>query len=753
MTAFDLIIVAIPGLPLLAAVLATADRITGGRLLGARLLVRVAVSGVGLSALAATVAAAVTFADPSRRLVVLGTWLQTGSLQVDVAFVLDPLSATMAITIAGLSWLVARFSVNYLHNEVGFGRYFTVLPLFVGAMLFLVLAENYLMLFVAWEVVGACSYLLIAFYRDRNSAAEAGTRAFVLNRIGDAGLLAGLFLLAVQDRGLSYSEVLTSPLPGATATAVGFCLLFGAIGKSAQVPLGGWLARAMEGPTPSSALIHGATMVTAGVYLVVRSAPIYEQAPIALVAVGVVGATTVLFGQLAGLTQTDIKGMLAASTNSHLGFMLLLCGLGLYPIAVFHLVAHAFYKTNLFLTAPSILHHLHGGPDPTEVAKPADTARGVSVLVGVAAVLLVAVPFAAGPLSLSPEWARGAVVLGGLGAVAAFGLWLSARRMVRATFHAERGSARRTAIAVAVGSALVAAGVALGIQPGGISGSWFAELLAPTAATTTAAVEAPAGATVLLVAALACLSISGIAVPRWFDRFRAERPAGAGGTFARRLYFAASNRAWLDDLADRATAAATRAGTAADRFDRVVLDPITGALLPSYTPAPETTWEARLGVAAAASDRDVAEVSERPGLDWLDQPDVPAAETVGPRVRTTGTPLERLSSATARLERRITSQGGGLYGALTNAISAFSDRTERVVFQRGIESVVGRATAALAAFSEAIERRVFELGPGRVARLGDHVRRFFLQIEELLGRPIVAALVALGCIVALSAAR
>jgi len=368
-------------------------------------------------------------------------------------------------------------------------------------------------------------------------------------------------------------------------------------------------------------------------------------------------------------------------------------------------------------------------------------------------VLLVAVPFAAGPLSLSPEWARGAVVLGGLGAVAAFGLWLSARRMVRATFHAERGSARRTAIAVAVGSALVAAGVALGIQPGGISGSWFAELLAPTAATTTAAVEAPAGATVLLVAALACLSISGIAVPRWFDRFRAERPAGAGGTFARRLYFAASNRAWLDDLADRATAAATRAGTAADRFDRVVLDPITGALLPSYTPAPETTWEARLGVAAATSDRDVAEVSERPGLDWLDQPDVPAAETVGPRVRTTGTPLERLSSATARLERRITSQGGGLYGALTNAISAFSDRTERVVFQRGIESVVGRATAALAAFSEAIERRVFELGPGRVARLGDHVRRFFLQIEELLGRPIVAALVALGCMVALSAAR
>jgi len=752
-TIADVLVVAIPGFSLAAAVLGTADRVSGGRFLGARLLARVAVCGVGLSAASAALAAAITFADPAPRFVILGTWMHTGSLTIDIGFQLDPLSATMAVTIAGLSWLVARFSVNYLHNEAGFGRYFTVLPLFVGAMLFLVLADNYLMLFVAWEVVGACSYMLIAFYRDRTSAGEAGTRAFVLNRVGDAGLLAGIFVLAAQNNGLSYSEVLTSPLPTATGTAVGLCLLMGAAGKSAQMPLGGWLARAMEGPTPSSALIHGATMVTAGVYLVVRSAPIYERAPIALVAVGVIGATTVLYGQLAGLTQTDIKGMLAASTNAHLGFMLLLCGLGLYPIAIFHLVAHAFYKTNLFLTAPSILHHLHGGPDPAAVARPTDTSRGISILVGTAALLLFTVPFATGWLSLPDEWARGTVALGGLGVVAAFGLWFSASRMVRATFQDDARRTRRTGIAVAVGFGLVAAAIAVGLVPGGIDGSWFAQLLAPAVSETAAAVEAPLGSTIVLVAALICLMLSGIAVPRFFDRFRAEQPAGTGGPFARRLYFVSSNRAWLDEAAERATTAVTRAGTAVDRFDRAVLDPMTGALLAPYRPRPDVTWEARLKAAVEAHDAGAAELPERPGLDWLRPATHPAAGGTGRRLRAEGTPTERLSSLTTRLERRLTSHGGGLYGALTNAASAFSQRTERVVFQRGIESLFERLSGTLAAFTETVESRVFQLGPGRVAEVGERIRRGLLLMEAFLGRPIVAAILALACIVAIAVAR
>ena len=780
MTTSGWLIAAIPGFPLMAAVLATADRVSGGRFLGSRLLARVAVWGVGLSAACAALAAAITFAEPAPRLVILGTWVQTGSLTVDIGFLLDPLSATMAVTIAGLSWLVARFSVNYLHNEAGFDRYFTVLPLFVGAMLVLVLAENYLMLFVAWEVVGACSYLLIAFYRDRNSAAEAGTRAFVLNRVGDAGLLAGIFILAAQNNGLSYSEVLASPLSAATGTAVGLCLLMGAAGKSAQMPLGGWLARAMEGPTPSSALIHGATMVTAGVYLVVRSAPLYERAPIALVAVGVVGAITALYGQLAGLTQNDIKGMLAASTNAHLGFMLLLCGLGLYPIAIFHLVAHAFYKTNLFLTAPSILHHLHGGPDPAAVAQPTQTARATSTLVGVAALLLFIAPFATGLLSLPDQWARGTVALGGLGAVAAFGLWFSAGRMVRATFHDDARRTRRTAIAVAVGFGLAVAAIAVRLVPGGIDGSWFARLLAPTVSESGAAVEAPLGTTIVLVAALICLMLSGIAVPRFFDRFRAEQPPGTGSAFARRLYFAASNRAWLDEAADRVTASLTRAGTAVDRFERVVLDPMTGALLPSYSPPPDVTWEARLGAAAEAHDTGSAELPERPGLDWLPPAAHPAPASARRGLRAGDTPMERLSSATTRLEHKVTSQGDGLFGALTTSVSAFSERTERVVFQRGIdslfgrlsgtlaalteavesrvfqrgiESLFGRLSGTLAAFTEAVEERVFQLGPGRVAAFGESVRRGLLLLEAFLGRPIVAALVALACIATIAVAR
>ncbi|HWC14503.1 MAG TPA: proton-conducting transporter membrane subunit [Actinomycetota bacterium] len=754
MTTTGWLVAAIPGFSLAAAALATADRVAGGRLVAPRLLARVAVWGVGLSALCAVLAAAISFGDPEPRIVTLGRWLTTGSLSVDIGFQLDPLSATMAVIIAGLSWLVARFSVNYLHNEPGFGRYFTVLPLFVGAMLILVLAENFLMLFVAWEVVGACSYLLIAFYRDRTSAGEAGTRAFVLNRVGDAGLLAGIFILATHNQGLSYAEVLGSPLSQATATAVGLCFLLGAAGKSAQMPLGGWLARAMEGPTPSSALIHGATMVTAGVYLVVRSAPIYERAPIALVAVGAIGALTALYGQLAGLTQTDIKGMLAASTNAHLGFMLLLCGLGLYPIAIFHLVAHAFYKTNLFLTAPSILHHLHGGPDPTAVARPADTARATSILVGAAALVLVALPFATGIFPLPGEWARGTVALGGLGAVAAFGLWFSAGRIVRATFHDDTNKTqRRTAVAIVVGFALVAVAIALRLVPGGIDGSWFARLLAPTVSETEAAIEASPVATIVLITILVGLMVSGLAVPRFFDRFRAEQPPGTSGSFARRLYFAAANRVWLDEAADRATATLTRAGTAVDRFERAVLDPMTGALLPSYHPKPQVTWEARLVAAAEGHDTGAGEPTGRPRLDWL--PPI-AHPTSGPEVRKLRAeerPLERLSSLTTRLERRLTSQAGGLYGALTNTMSGFSQRTERAVFQRGVESLFERVSRVLALFTEAVEDRIFQLGPGRVAQAGERVRRALLGMEAFLGRPTVAALVAFACIVAVAAAR
>jgi hypothetical protein len=439
--------------------------------------------------------------------------------------------------------------------------------------------------------------------------------------------------------------------------------------------------------------------------------------------------------------------MLAASTNAHLGFMLLLCGLGLYPVAVFHLVAHAFYKTNLFLTAPSILHHLHGGPDPQAVGQPTDTARGPAALVALVAFTLLALPFVSGVLTLPEGWARASIALGALGVVAAFGLWLSAQRMVGATFHDDAKRTSRIGIAVATGFILVAVAAAIRLVPGGLPGSWFAALLAPTVAPTSASVEAPFAATAVLVAALTCLALSGIVTPRFFDRFRPEPPAGSSSPFARRLYFAASNRVWLDEVADRGTAGVTRVGMAIDRFDRVALDPLTGSMLPAYRSAP-VTWEARLNALRRSDDERLAAE-----LGWLVPVPQGGSKSHAETPPRGGSLLQRVASATARAERRVTSQSGGLYGAATNAASAFSNRTERAVFQKGIESTLERVSGALAEITERVEGSVFQLGPGRVAAFGERVRKGLLAIEAFIGRPVAAAVVALAFLIAIALSR
>jgi NADH-quinone oxidoreductase subunit L len=209
--------------------------------------------------------------------------MATAGLRIDVGFLIDALSAVMILVVTGFSFLIAAFSINYMHNDFSFSRYFSGLSLFVFAMLVLVMGNNFVMLFLGWEAVGLCSYLLIGHYYDRKSAARAGTKAFVMNRIGDAGFLIGIFLIASNFGSVTYSEVFDSlyKIDQLTATAIGLCLLMGAVGKSAQLPLGTWLAKAMEGPTPSSALIHAATIVTAGVYMITRSHDIYDMAPIA----------------------------------------------------------------------------------------------------------------------------------------------------------------------------------------------------------------------------------------------------------------------------------------------------------------------------------------------------------------------------------------------------------------------------------------------------------------------------------------
>jgi len=290
-------------------------------------------------------------------------WISVGTLHVDFGSVLDPLSLVMLLIVTGVGFLIHVYSVGYMQHDKGYWRFFAYLNLFLFFMTVLVQAGNALMMFVGWEGVGLASYLLIGFWFWKPSAADAGKKAFIVNRIGDFGFLIGLFLLLANFGTLSFSEIsaklAANPgLTGGILTAIALCLLIGATGKSAQLPLYVWLPDAMEGPTPVSALIHAATMVTAGVYMMARTHFIFDRSPLALSVVAVIGAATAIFAASMGLVQTDIKRVLAYSTVSQLGYMFLGCGVAAYSAAIFHLMTHAFFKALLFLAAGSVIHAL-----------------------------------------------------------------------------------------------------------------------------------------------------------------------------------------------------------------------------------------------------------------------------------------------------------------------------------------------------------------------------------------------------------
>ena len=300
----------------------------------------------------------------------LATWIRAGKFQVDFSFYLDQLSLVMLLVVTGVGFLIHIYSVGYMWEEGGFYRFFSYLNLFMFFMLTLVLASNYLLMFIGWEGVGLASYLLIGFWFTKDSAAAAGKKAFIVNRIGDFGFLIALFLLIKHFGTLNFDQVFQGVVPmGAETggagllTAVGLLLMVGAAGKSAQIPLYVWLPDAMEGPTPVSALIHAATMVTAGVYMVSRSHVIFERAPMAMTVVAIIGTLTALFAATIGITQTDIKKVLAYSTVSQLGYMFIACGVGAFSAAIFHLMTHAFFKGLLFLAAGSVIHAVSGEQD------------------------------------------------------------------------------------------------------------------------------------------------------------------------------------------------------------------------------------------------------------------------------------------------------------------------------------------------------------------------------------------------------
>src|SRR5262244_1095942 len=292
---------------------------------------------------------------------------------VDWAFLLDPLSSIMILVVTGIGFLIHVYSIGYMHEEDGFYRFFAYLNLFMFSMLTLVLGSNYLMMFIGWEGVGLCSYLLIGYYFHKKSAGDASKKAFVVNRVGDWGLSIGIMLIFVTFGSLEFKVVGEKIREGVMSGAfhvsdpifigIAIALFIGATGKSAQIPLYTWLPDAMEGPTPVSALIHAATMVTAGVYMVARSNFIYQMAPQAMTVVAVIGAVTAFFAASIGLVQNDIKRVLAYSTVSQLGYMFLALGVGAFTAGIFHLMTHAFFKALLFLGSGSVIHAMHHEQD------------------------------------------------------------------------------------------------------------------------------------------------------------------------------------------------------------------------------------------------------------------------------------------------------------------------------------------------------------------------------------------------------
>jgi NADH-quinone oxidoreductase subunit L len=374
----------IPLLPLLGALVTGIASVAGMKL--SRRTVHVIACGTVLLAFVLSVASflalrgdlhgleaeGLTVDAESRRVEhTLASWIpsgEEGAFQVDWGFTLDPLSVVMILVVTGVGFLIHVYSMGYMHDDPDYARYFCYLNLFTGMMLTLVLGSSLLVLFVGWEGVGLCSYLLIGFWYTDVAKATAGMKAFLVNRIGDFGFLLGMLLLFANFGTLNIQQVLGGVEGSflhetALLTAVGLCLFVGAAGKSAQLPLYVWLPDAMAGPTPVSALIHAATMVTAGVYMVARMSPLYAAAPAALMTVAVVGAATALFAATIGLAQTDIKKVLAYSTVSQLGYMFLGCGVGAFAAGIFHLMTHAFFKGLLFLGSGSVIHAMSGEQD------------------------------------------------------------------------------------------------------------------------------------------------------------------------------------------------------------------------------------------------------------------------------------------------------------------------------------------------------------------------------------------------------
>jgi NADH-quinone oxidoreductase subunit L len=509
---------------------------------------------------------------------VLFPWIQAGGFSAPAALQLDPLSSVMILVVTGVGFLIHVYSVGYMSHEKAFARYFVYLNLFTFAMLVLVLGSNYLVMFVGWEGVGLCSYLLIGYWYEKKSASDAGKKAFIVNRVGDFGFILGLFLLFWTFGTVNYTEVFAKiPMLSASgvltteiATAITLLFFIGAIGKSAQIPLYVWLPDAMEGPTPVSALIHAATMVTAGVYMVARSNALYLLSPVSMGVVAVVGAATAIFSATIGITQNDIKRVLAYSTVSQLGYMFLACGVGAFTAGIFHLMTHAFFKALLFLGSGSVIHALSGEQDMRKMGSLKKHLPITFTTMFIATLAIAGIPGLSGFFSKDEIlWKafsspHGNIVLWAIGALAAgvtafymfrlvFLTFFGASRMepqVEKHVHESPGSMTVPLMLLAVFSVI---GGWVGI-PEVLGGhNYFEEWLAPVFAHGAAgghgAAHHPVALELGLMAGSILVALCGIGLAYYLYRVRTEKPEKIAETVPR-LYDVVYNKYYVDEIYD-----------------------------------------------------------------------------------------------------------------------------------------------------------------------------------------------------------
>lgn len=595
----------IPALPAASALILT---LFGRRLLGEKLSSGIAIA----SMLANVVLAALIFKtvlgiapEQLPHTKVLWQWIAAGDLHIQMAFMVDQLTCVMLLFISFVGSLVFIYSTGYMHGDKNYIRFFTLLSLFASMMFILVLGDSFVTMFIGWEGVGLCSYLLIGFYMDKNWAADAGKKAFVVNRVGDFGFLLGMFLIYWQTKSLSFVEVFhLAPevfvAGGALITAATLLLFLGATGKSAQIPLFIWLPDAMAGPTPVSALIHAATMVTAGVYMVARCSPIFAMAPDTLLVVACVGAATAFVAASIGLTQRDIKKVLAYSTVSQLGFMFLALGMGAYAAGIFHVFTHAFFKGCLFLCAGSVIHGMSGEQDMFKMGALKKKMPITYAMYFISCLAIAGIPPFSGFFSkdeiLWKTWENGHFALWGVGVAAALMTSIYMFRSLILTFHGESRADHHTfahahespksmtvpLVILALGATVVGfLNVPAAILPDMMR---FEHFLAPALAGGHEAAVAAHGAVaehasdhVLIERVLMVLStlvaLGGIAVAsfvysgKWQPR--AAKIAAAAGP----LYRLSANRWWWDDLYNRLIVEGSKAfAIVALLFDQWIVD-------------------------------------------------------------------------------------------------------------------------------------------------------------------------------------